>query len=267
MTDEQAVVARSRTKRGSGLAAIGLPVVGVLAAVAIWWLATIVFSIRSFLLPAPPDVLTAFNKLRPYLLDQARVTLTETLAGFGLAAVAGLLIGMVIASSRIVERMVYPGLVALNAVPKVAVAPLFIVWMGFGQLPKMLMAVLLCFFPIVISAATGLMATPAELGELARSLDASRLQTFVKVRFPHALPQIFVGLKVAMPLALIGAVIGEFAAGDAGLGFVITQSGGSGNTPLAFAAVTLLALMGIILFYALVAVERVMLPWVRETTA
>jgi NitT/TauT family transport system permease protein len=263
----RAGIAGSGTRARAGAAATLMPIVGILAALALWWLSVIVFDINPLLLPAPPEVLAAFNELRPYLLEQTGVTLTETLLGFGLAVPIGLLIGILIASSRTIERMFYPSLVALNAVPKLAFAPLLIVWLGFGQLPKVLMAVLLCVFPIVIASATGLMSMPAEFGELARSLGSSWRRTFVKIRFPNALPEMFLGLKVAMPLALVGAVIGEFAGGDSGLGFIIVQASGLGNTPLAFAAVVLLALMGIALFYALVGIERRLLPWVRETTA
>lgn len=254
-------------RRARGIAWAMLPLLGVLALLGLWWLGKVVFKVPSFLLPSPGEVLASFNRLRSYLLENGRITLVETLVGFGLAVALGLLIGALIASSRLLERMFYPWLVALNAVPKVAVAPLFVVWIGFGTAPKVLMVIVLCFFPIVISAAAGLMSMPRELGELAQSLDASWLQTFIKMRFPNALPQIFVGLKVAIPLAVVGAVIGEFAGSDAGLGFVIVQSGGVGDTPQAFAAIAMLALMGIVLFYALVSIERLLLPWVTETTS
>lgn len=257
---------RARTS-ASRIAMLVMPVLGALAALAAWWLATIIFNIRSFLLPAPPEVLASFTRLRLYLIEHAGITLIETLLGFGLAVAAGLVIGVVIASSSVLERMFYPGLVALNAVPKVAVAPLFVAWAGYGVMPKVLMALLLSFFPIVISTAAGLMSMPRELGELARSLDASWRQTFIKIRFPNALPQIFVGLKVAMPLSIVGAVIGEFQASAGGLGFVIAQASGMGDTPQAFAGVALSAILGIALFYLLVGIERWLLPWVRETTS
>ena len=135
--------------------------------------------------------------------------------------------------------MFIPLLVAVNAVPKITIGPLLVVALGWGQTPILTMVFLLCFFPIVLSTATGLTTTPADLAELARSLDASCWQTFRKVRFPAAVPQIFVGLKVAMPLAAIGAVIGEFQAGEGGLGYVITQYAGMGDTATAWAAIML----------------------------
>jgi NitT/TauT family transport system permease protein len=179
----------------------------------------------------------------------------------------GVLIGVAIAAWRPFERMFQPLLVAFNAVPKVALAPLMLIWFGYGHLPVLAMAFMVCFFPIVLSTATGLTTTPADLAELARSMDASRMQTFRTVRLPAALPQIFVGLKVAIPLALIGVVVGEMQYGESGLGMVIVQTSGQADTPSAFAAIILLALVSIVLYYLLVLVERLVLPWVRATTS
>lgn len=250
-------------RSATGLA-VGLPVLGTVGTVLVWWLAIVVFDIQDYIVPTPRAVAEAFTKQPQYLLDNAWVTLYETLIGFALTVVAGMLIGVLLASSRLVEQALYPVLVALNAVPKLAFAPLLIVWMGFGHGPKVVMVVLMCFFPVVLSTVSGLTSTPADLAELARSLSASRWQIFVKVRLKSALPQIFVGLKTAMPLAVIGALVGELFGATAGLGFVIQNAGS--DTAVAFAAIALLALMSIVLFYALVLVERLMLPWVRETT-
>jgi NitT/TauT family transport system permease protein len=149
-------------------------------------------------------------------------------------------------------------------VPKVALAPLLVVWLGFGPQPKILMVILICFFPVVVATMAGLTSTPTELGDLVRSLSASWLQTYVKVRLPWALPQIFVGLKVAISLAVIGAVVAEISSPQHGLGAVIVLSGSSVDTPLAFAAITLLALMSVALFYLVVVIERLLLPWAKE---
>jgi NitT/TauT family transport system permease protein len=251
--------------RSTAVAAVALPVLGALGTVALWWLAIVVLDIESYIVPTPAAVAEAFTRLPDYLLQNAWVTLQETLQGFGLTVLAGILIGAALSSSTVVERAMYPVLVALNAVPKLAFAPLLIVWMGFGQGPKVVMVVLMCFFPIVLATATGLTSTAADLVELSRSLSASRWQTFVKVRLHAAMPQIFVGLKTAMPLAVIGALVGELFGATEGLGFVIQNAGS--DTAVAFAAIALLALMSIVLFYALVVIERFMLPWVRETTA
>jgi NitT/TauT family transport system permease protein len=251
------------------LSRAGLPAAGAVTLVAGWWLATIVFHIQRLLVPTPADVVGVFGRLPVFLATNAVVTLVETLVGFGLAAVAGLVIGVALTSSRVIERAFLPTLVTVNSIPKLAVAPLLTVWLGFGQGPKVFMVFLLCFFPIVLATMAGLASTPADLGEVARSLSATRLQTFVKIRIPWALPQIFVGLKVGVSLAVIGAVVGEFTSTgtDKGLGAVIVMSGASADTPLAFAAVAILAVMSVGLFYLLAAVERWLLPWVRETAA
>jgi NitT/TauT family transport system permease protein len=260
--------ADATTAGRSRLSTIGLPIAGLFAMIGIWWLTTIVFGIQKFLLPSPPDVVRAFLRLPGYLVTNGRVTLIETLGGFLGAAVAGLLIGLIVTAVPLLERAILPVLVTVNSVPKLAIAPLLTVWLGFGQVPKMAMVFLLCFFPIVLSTMSGLGSTPADLGEVARSMSATRFQTFIKIRIPWALPQIFVGLKVAISLAVIGAVVGEFTGTgtDRGLGAVIVLSGASADTPLAFAAIGLLAVMSVGLFYLLVVAERLLLPWVRETS-
>jgi NitT/TauT family transport system permease protein len=136
--------------------------------------------------------------------------------------------------------------------------------MGFGQWPKVVMVLLMCFFPIVISTAQGMKSTPTELVELMRSLNASRAQEFFKLRLRYAMPQIFTGFKVAISLAVIGSVIAEFVGATKGLGYVIQQSGASADTTLAFAAITLLSIMSIVLFYGLVLLEHLLLPWAQE---
>lgn len=247
--------------RGS---AILLPAGGLLAAIGLWWLATIVFSIPTYLVPSPADVAARFAEDPVMLLQNTWVSLLETMEGFLLAIVIGVPIALLIVRSAILERLVYPLLLMVNAIPKIAVAPLLVVWMGFGQGPKVLMVLLMCFFPIVISTAQGMKSTPAELVELLRSLNASRTQEFFKLRLWHAMPQIFTGLKVAISLAVIGSVIGEFVGATQGLGYLIQQSGASADTALAFAAITLLSIMSIVLFYGLVLLEHLLLPWAQE---
>jgi NitT/TauT family transport system permease protein len=242
-----------------------LPVIGVAAAIALWWVATVVFEIESFILPSPLEVAQVFGERAEYLTDHTWVTLLETLQGFLLAIVVGVPLALLVTSSRLLERTIYPLLLMLNAVPKVAVAPLLVVWMGFGQLPKVFMVFLVCFFPIVISTAAGLNSTSADLVELARSLKTSWWQTFRMIRMPAAIPQFFVGLKLAITLAVIGAVIGEFVGATEGLGYVIVASGASADTALAFAAMTLLGVMSVILFYLLAAMERIFVPWADRT--
>lgn len=235
--------------------------------IGLWWGICEVFQIRSFMVPAPPDIVDAFRRLPDYLFQEFWVTLWESVAGFGLAMISGLVIAVALVASPVVERAVFPLVVAANSIPKVALAPLFVVWMGFDLRPKIAMAVLVCFFPIVVSSMAGFTSAPAELYELSKSLSASRWKTFVKIRIPWALPQVFVGLKVAITLAVIGAVVGELAQSDRGLGHVVSSSGQNADTPMAFAAVALLALMSVGLYYIVVGVERLLLPWHRATTS
>lgn len=248
----------------SPVAAVLLPIVGLAVAIGLWWGATIAFSIEPYLLPSPWDVVVKFFDQPAYLLQETGTSMLETIEGFGLAIVIGVPIALVIVRSVVLERLVYPLLLMVNSIPKVAIAPLLVIWMGFGQWPKVVMVLLMCFFPIVISTAQGMKSTPTELVELMRSLNASRAQEFFKLRLRYAMPQIFTGFKVAISLAVIGSVISEFVGATKGLGYVIQQSGASADTTLAFAAITLLSVMSIVLFYALVLLEHWLLPWAQE---
>ncbi|MEU7759435.1 MULTISPECIES: ABC transporter permease [Micromonospora] len=261
---------RPAVRRGVAVrpAAVGLPALGLVIAVAAWWLVTSGLNlVHPAALPPPQAVGKSLAGTTEVLLPALGITTWMTVFGFLLSSVAGVLIGMALAASSRVERMFAPLLVAVNAVPKIAFGPLLVVAVGWGQKPILTMVFLLCFFPIVLSTATGLTTTPADLAELGRSLNASWWQSFRKVRFPAALPQIFVGLKVAMPLAAIGAVIGEFYSDRPGLGYQILQYNGVGDTATAWAAIVLVALMSIVLYAALSLVERLALPWVRATTS
>ncbi|GIF18248.1 NitT/TauT family transport system permease protein [Actinoplanes tereljensis] len=240
---------------------VGLPILGVIITVTGWWAITAAFHIDPFYVPSPADVVDTFLRTPEFLLQETWTTLQRVLIGFAIAVALGLVIAVTLAASRTVERMAMPILAAINAVPKVALAPLLLVWMGFGDSPKIVMVVLVSFFPVIVSTMAGLTSTPDDLQELTRSLKASWWQTFVKVRLTWALPQVFVGLKVATPLAIIGAVIGEVVNPDRGLGSVIAGSGASNDTPLAFAALVLLAVTGVVLFYLVAGIERLLVPW------
>ncbi|MEU4244050.1 ABC transporter permease [Actinoplanes sp. NPDC026619] len=241
-----------------------LPVAGAIALVAVWWAAIVLLDIESYLAPTPPQVLAALGNMTGYLASNAVTTLLEVVQGYVIAVGLGLAAGAVLAMSGTLERAFMPSIVAVNAVPKLAFAPLLLVWMGFGQGPKIVMVVLLCAFPILLAAVAGLTRTPAEMIEFARSLRASRWQIIMRFRLPSALPQIFVGLKTAMPLAVIGALVGELSGATAGLGYVIANAGA--DTATSFAAIALLAVISVGLFYLLVLAERLLLPWARAIT-
>ncbi|MBX6354728.1 MAG: ABC transporter permease [Micromonosporaceae bacterium] len=247
--------------------AIGVPVAGLSAAIGLWWLIVVAFHIDPIFLPSPRQVVQAFGQQRSLLLTETWSTLWMTLVGFVIAGAAGLLVAMILTMSWIIERAVLPMIIAFNAVPKVAFVPLLIVWLSFGARPKIAMVALIAFFPVVVATMAGLTSTPAELRELAQSLSASRWQTYLKVRVPWALSQVFVGLKLSITLSLIGVVVAEIQIPDSGLGSVILHSGQTADTALAFAAIALLSVLGVGLFYLMVAVERLLLPWARELSA
>ncbi|WP_345075127.1 ABC transporter permease [Phytohabitans flavus] len=200
-----------------------------------------------------------------YLAGHTWATLAEALAGFALAAASGLLLGAVLASSRLVAAALMPSLLAVAAVPKPSLAPVLQSMLGFGMTPRVVMVWAMCLFPITLAAHAGLSQTPAELAELARAMCASRLRTLRTIRLPAALPAVFVGLKQALPLAVIGAVVGELFGGTEGLGFVIATAGT--DAALAFAAIVLLAAMTIALHSLAKHAETLLVPWIRHTTS
>lgn len=247
------------------LGPLALPLLGAAIVIGVWWLLVVALDIQAYTLPSPPAVVQAFVDHPKDLLEQVWPTLVETLEGFALGTAVGLGLALALTASARLREMFYPLIVAVNAVPKLALAPLCIAWFGIGQTSRVALVFLVCFFPVVVSALAGLSSTPAELAELARSLSASRGQTFRKVRLPSALPQIFVGLRVAVSLAVIGAVISEFNGSLQGLGFLVYNYSGQGHTPEAFAAIILLTVLSMALYFLVVALERRVVPWARET--
>ncbi|MFD2183287.1 ABC transporter permease [Rhodoplanes azumiensis] len=242
-----------------------LPLATFAILLAIWEVAVREAKIPAWLLPSPLVIGEAFVDWWRELAAHSLVTLYETLAGFALSIVVGVPLAVAVVSSPVLQKTIYPILLALQSVPKVAIAPLLALWIGFGAMPKIIVVFLVCFFPIVVATATGLTAVPPALMDLIRSLSATPVQTFVKARFPTALPHIFVGLKIAITFAVIGAVIGEFVGSESGLGYLILVSSSQSRTPLAFAALVVLTLMSIVLYYAVEFVERLMVPWATKT--
>ena len=229
--------------------------------VVLWDAAIRVFHIPPYQVPAPRDVIVTLWEEWPMLLTQAWPTTLATLWGFLLSAAFGIPVAMLIAGSRTVESYVYPLLVFSQSIPKIAIAPLFVVWFGFGMFPKVLSAFLLGFFPVVVSAVQGFKSVEPDMLDLARAMEANRLQIFRMVSFPHALPAIFAGLKVSITLAVVGAVVGEFVGSNSGIGFVLQRSIGNFELPTMFAALVVLALIGVFLFWILDVLERLMIPW------
>ncbi len=229
--------------------------------VGVWQLVVSLGHMKSYLLPGPAGVWNAFVDNITFLWKACVVTLVEAMAGFGISIVVGVAIAVVIVYSAFLRRMILPSLVALNATPKVAVAPILILWLGLGTNSKIGMSFLLSFFPIVINAARGLADVDPDLLDYFRLIRANPLQTFVKVRLPNSLPAMFDGFKIALPIAIVGAVIGEFVASTGGIGYQIIIAYSTLNTELVFAAVIFIAVVSTVLFELLVALEHVLLRW------
>ncbi len=229
--------------------------------VVIWEIACRAFQVPSYLVPAPSAIAEKLYEKRDLYLGHTWVTLYETLAGFALAVVIGVVAAALIVVVPSVRDVVMPLLLIAQIVPKVAIAPILLIWFGYGLLPKVIIAFLVAFFPIVVNVASGLAAVERELLDLGRSLEATRWQIFWKFRMPTALPELFSGMKIAITLAVIGAVIGEFVGGNRGLGYLILVANQDLDTPLAFAALLVLSVAGILLYGMIELAERLLIPW------
>ncbi|SHJ79034.1 NitT/TauT family transport system permease protein [Bradyrhizobium lablabi] len=226
-----------------------------------WDLAIRLFKIPAYQIPAPADVVAVLWQDWPELLRQAWPTTYATICGFLLSAVFGIPVAMLIAGSKTVESYVYPLLVFSQSVPKIAIAPLFVVWFGFGIIPKVISAFLLGFFPVVVSAVQGFKSVDPDMVDLARAMQGSRFHVFCAVNLPHAMPAIFSGLKVSVTLAVVGAVVGEFVGSNSGIGYVLQRSIGTFDLPTMFAALVILALLGVVLFWIVDRIEKLVIPW------
>jgi NitT/TauT family transport system permease protein len=241
------------------------PVAGFAIILGVWQLYVEIWHVSKIVLPSPADILHASWQQSGLLLRETWPTALESLYGFLLAVLIGVPMAVCVANSRVLNLSLYPILIATQSVPKVAVAPIVLVWFGLGLESKLAIAFLVAFFPIVVDTATGLQATPPGLLELARSLRASAWQVFWKVQFPAALPFVFSGAKIAITLAVIGAVIGEFVGSTNGLGNLLLSANSQLNGPLAWAALVWLSLLGILLFAAVALLERLTMPWAGAT--
>lgn len=258
-----AVAARRRSKRRlrQFSRTVALPVGVVVFLTVAWELAVQVFAVGDYILPAPSAIISATYALGDVVMEHSIETLRTTLIGFLVSIVVGLPLAIAITSSPLVANAIYPLLVITQSIPKVALAPILVITLGANALPRIVVTFLVAFFPLVISTATGLLATPPELIELGRSLKATRLQEILRIRLPYAIPFVFSGLKMAITFSVIGAVVGEFVAADKGLGYLITVSMAFFKTPLAFGAMLILSIMGIVLFQLVVIIERLLFPW------
>jgi NitT/TauT family transport system permease protein len=226
-----------------------------------WWFVSEREFMPQYLLPTPQQVLASMRDNWAQLAHNSWVTLYETVLGFVLATVIGMVTAVLIAYSRTLDKALYPIVLFAQVIPKIAIAPLLVVWFGTGLTPKIVLAVLIAFFPVVISGVAGLRSTDPELLDLSAAMGAGRWQTFRKIRFPNALPHLMAGLKVAVTLAVVGAVVGEFVGASEGLGYVLLLANGNLDAPLLFADLILMSIIGIVLFGVVEVAEALLIPW------
>lgn len=231
------------------------------AAVLLWWAVVVIFDVQSFVLPTPWEAIAALYEYRYALLTHGLSTLWTTMLGFGVAIVIGLTLGILVGSSRLAYRALYPLLVGFNSVPKAALVPIFVIWFGVGTVPGVLTAFMLSFFPIVANVATAFATIEPELLEVMRSLGASKRDVTVKVGIPRSLPFFFASLKISITLAFVGTVIAEIVAGNSGIGNVMLVASSNFNVPLVFAALIVVSIMGVGMYSISDYIERRLTSW------
>ena len=240
-----------------------LPPLTFVAMVALWWGAVEVFSIPAYLLPGPGPVFSRLIRDAGMLWTHSQVTLIEILLGFGLTIVTAIPLGLLIALSALAKQIVYPPIMLMQLVPKIAVAPLFLVWLGFGLESKVLLTILMTFFPLLLASISGFMILDDRLLYLTRSMGASRWDTFRFLRLPAALPVIFSGVKTSATIAATAAIVAEFVGANKGLGYVLLRGTSTMDIELVFAVLVVLTFVGIAINYLVEFSEWAMTPWQR----
>ncbi len=255
-----------KKRRHARLAAdIAQPVAALIIFVILWELICRAFHVPAYLVPAPSAIWTDTLKLAGPVAVHTLATTQTVLLGFLASLIVSLPLAVLITASPTIANTVYPLLVLTQSIPKVALAPILVVILGSNELPRVVVTFLVAFFPLVLSIAAGITAVPPELIELGRACRASKWRELWRIRLPYAVPFIFSGLKAAITLSVVGAVVGEFVNADRGLGYLIVTSTAFFQVPLAWGALVLLSLLGIILFQAVVIVEQVFFPWAIDS--
>ncbi|NQU18531.1 ABC transporter permease [bacterium] len=214
-----------------------------------------ILKIPEYILPSPSGIILEIIQKQQYLIKHSLITLSEILIGFVLGMSAAFIISLGILYSKTIEKVVYPLLIFTQVTPKIAIAPLLLIWFGYGLLPKIIITALVGFFPIVINTVRGLKSIDLELADLMYSLSATKRQMMTKIRIPSSIPYVFVGLKVSITLSVIGAIVGEFVGADRGLGYIIMISNANLDTALVFACLIILSIIGLGLFWVICLVE------------
>ncbi|MGJ7567622.1 ABC transporter permease [Variovorax sp. GB1R11] len=232
----------------------------------LWEVGCLAFGVSDLILPRPSQIATVLLQKMPLLWPHTVQTLYTTLAGFALGVGAGIVIGVVIGSSKLAYDVTYPLLVGFSSIPKVAVVPLFVVWFGAGTVPAILTSMVISIFPVVVNVATGLASTEPELEDVLRVLGARKRDILWNVGLPRALPYLFASLKIAITLAFVGTVLSETVAANKGIGTVMMIASGNFDVPMVFAGLFLLAAMGVALYAVSSLVERRMTGWAQRKT-
>ena len=241
-----------------------LPALLIVAAIlGVWEGYVLAFDVQTWLLPAPSDIGRALVDDSGLLWRHTRTTLLEIMVGFGLALASGVILAAVIGMSRTLERALYPFLVASQTIPIIVIAPMLLIWVGYGLAPKVIVVGLISFFPIVVNMVDGLKSVDRDMFSLMRTLGANRWQIFIKVQVPTSLPYLFSGMRIAVAVSVIGAVIGEWVGSSEGLGYLMIRSKPQFLTERVFAAITILSALGVGLFASVGVVERLAIPWWR----
>jgi NitT/TauT family transport system permease protein len=238
-----------------------LPWLVILGFLIVWELAVLVFQIKPFVLPAPTRVFASMVEWAPQILDNALQTLMTTVAGFAIAVAFGLVGGVLIGSSQLVYNGFYPLLIGFNAIPKVAIVPILVIWFGIGTVPAIITAFMISFFPILVNVATGIATVEPELKDVLRALGASNRQIIMKVGLPRAMPYFFASLKVAITVAFVGSIMSETVASNTGIGALMMTASSRLEVPLVFAGLIVTAVMGILLYLVADAIERRVIGW------
>lgn len=246
------------------IAEIALPGAAILFLLIFWELAARMSGIDKWILPAPTEVIKALFTMGPTLPSHVIQTVSEAILGLGISIIAGILFGTIIDLSDWVRKAIYPLLIISQTIPIIALAPLFIIWFGFGLLPKVLVVALVCFFPIAINLADGYRLVDRDMLKLMKTFGATKRQTFVKVKFPFALPFFFSGLKIAGTYSVMGAVIGEWLGSDKGLGILLTRSSQSFLTEKVFATILIIVILSLAVFGLIEILARFSMPWRYE---
>lgn len=240
----------------------------LLGAVLILWEAAIrLFNVSLFVLPAPSDIAAALVTNGATLAAATLVTAKEVLIGFSLAVIVGVALALLIVRFRLLGRALYPLIVLFQTVPKVALAPIFILWFGYDLAPKVILIMVIAFFPVTLDMLAGLQSVEQSFVSLMRSVGARENDVMLHVRIPHALPHLMAGMKVAITFSVIGAIVGEFAGASAGLGYVIQFASTQLDTPMVFAALVVVSIVGVVFYYVIEVFEHLLVPWAPKFDA